>query len=90
MASNLTALDKIQTQIQWNRLLSVVEEQAQVLVRTADLVRTTPHLRVLIRQLGERADALRPRRRRRSRSRNLVLVGAIVHACRAAVRMVHS
>jgi N-methylhydantoinase B len=35
MASNSTALDKIQTQIQWNRLLSVVEEQAQVLVRTA-------------------------------------------------------
>lgn len=35
MASNATALDKIQTQIQWNRLLSVVEEQAQVLVRTA-------------------------------------------------------
>jgi len=32
---NQTALDKIQTQIQWNRLLSVVEEQAQVLVRTA-------------------------------------------------------
>ena len=29
------ALDQIHTQIQWNRLLSVVEEQAQTLVRTA-------------------------------------------------------
>ncbi len=30
-----TALDRIRMQIQWNRLLSVVEEQAQALVRTA-------------------------------------------------------
>lgn len=35
MTANTAALDRIQTQIQWNRLLSVVEEQAQVLVRTA-------------------------------------------------------
>jgi len=35
MSSNRRALDQIHTQIQWNRLLSVVEEQAQVLVRTA-------------------------------------------------------
>ena len=33
--SNMTALDRIRMQIQWNRLLSVVEEQAQTLVRTA-------------------------------------------------------
>ena len=32
---NMTALDRIRMQIQWNRLLSVVEEQAQTLVRTA-------------------------------------------------------
>ena len=32
---NMGALDQINMQIQWNRLLSVVEEQAQVLVRTA-------------------------------------------------------
>ena len=32
---NAGALDQIRMQIQWNRLLSVVEEQAQVLVRTA-------------------------------------------------------
>ncbi len=32
---NPTALDRIRRQIQWNRLLSVVEEQAQALVRTA-------------------------------------------------------
>lgn len=32
---NRTALDQIHMQIQWNRLLSVVEEQAQTLVRTA-------------------------------------------------------
>jgi N-methylhydantoinase B len=32
---NATAIDQIHLQIQWNRLLSVVEEQAQVLVRTA-------------------------------------------------------
>ncbi|MCY3596282.1 MAG: hydantoinase B/oxoprolinase family protein, partial [Rhodospirillales bacterium] len=30
-----TTLDRIRMQIQWNRLLSVVEEQAQALVRTA-------------------------------------------------------
>ncbi len=30
-----TALDQIETQIMWNRLLSVVEEQAQTLMRTA-------------------------------------------------------
>lgn len=35
MSSNRSALDQIHIQIQWNRLLSVVEEQAQVLVRTA-------------------------------------------------------
>ena len=34
MAVN-NALEQINLQIQWNRLLSVVEEQAQVLVRTA-------------------------------------------------------
>jgi N-methylhydantoinase B len=33
--SNTGALEQINKQIQWNRLLSVVEEQAQVLVRTA-------------------------------------------------------
>lgn len=33
--SNTGALDQIGMQIQWNRLLSVVEEQAQTLVRTA-------------------------------------------------------
>jgi N-methylhydantoinase B len=32
---NASAIDQIHMQIQWNRLLSVVEEQAQVLVRTA-------------------------------------------------------
>ena len=32
---NMTSLDRIGMQIQWNRLLSVVEEQAQTLVRTA-------------------------------------------------------
>ena len=32
---NMNALDRIRMQIQWNRLLSVVEEQAQTLVRTA-------------------------------------------------------
>ncbi|MBH67979.1 MAG: 5-oxoprolinase [Rhodospirillaceae bacterium] len=32
---NNNALEQISMQIQWNRLLSVVEEQAQVLVRTA-------------------------------------------------------
>lgn len=35
MTVNHTALDQIHIQIQWNRLLSVVEEQAQTLVRTA-------------------------------------------------------
>lgn len=35
MTANRTALDQIHMQIQWNRLLSVVEEQAQTLVRTA-------------------------------------------------------
>lgn len=34
-SANRSALDQIHIQIQWNRLLSVVEEQAQVLVRTA-------------------------------------------------------
>ncbi len=33
--ANTGALDRIGMQIQWNRLLSVVEEQAQTLVRTA-------------------------------------------------------
>ena len=33
--SNNGALDRIGMQIQWNRLLSVVEEQAQTLIRTA-------------------------------------------------------
>ena len=33
--SNTVALEQINKQIQWNRILSVVEEQAQVLVRTA-------------------------------------------------------
>ncbi len=33
--SNTGALDQIGLQIQWNRLLSVVEEQAQTLIRTA-------------------------------------------------------
>jgi len=33
--SNAGALDRIGLQIQWNRLLSVVEEQAQTLIRTA-------------------------------------------------------
>jgi N-methylhydantoinase B len=32
---NTAAIDRIHMQIQWNRLLSVVEEQAQTLVRTA-------------------------------------------------------
>ncbi len=32
---NLNALDRIKLQVQWNRLLSVVEEQGQTLVRTA-------------------------------------------------------
>ena len=32
---NMTPLDRIRMQLQWNRLLSVVEEQAQTLVRTA-------------------------------------------------------
>lgn len=32
---NMTALDRIGMQIQWNRLLSVVEEQARTLMRTA-------------------------------------------------------
>jgi N-methylhydantoinase B len=32
---NASAIDQIHMQIQWNRLLSVVEEQAQVLIRTA-------------------------------------------------------
>ena len=35
MAKSSNALDKIGLQIQWNRLLSIVEEQAQTLVRTA-------------------------------------------------------
>ncbi|MDF1794183.1 MAG: hydantoinase B/oxoprolinase family protein [Thalassobaculaceae bacterium] len=35
MSTNRSALDQIHIQIQWNRLLSVVEEQAQTLVRTA-------------------------------------------------------
>jgi N-methylhydantoinase B len=35
MSTNRTALDQIHIQIQWNRLLSVVEEQAQTLIRTA-------------------------------------------------------
>ncbi len=35
MTANRSALDQIHMQIQWNRLLSVVEEQAQTLVRTA-------------------------------------------------------
>ena len=30
-----SALDRIRTQIIWDRLLAVVEEQAQTLVRTA-------------------------------------------------------
>ena len=30
-----TALEQVQRQIMWNRLLSVVEEQAQTLIRTA-------------------------------------------------------
>ncbi|WP_193180266.1 hydantoinase B/oxoprolinase family protein [Nisaea sediminum] len=33
--STTSALDQIRMQIQWNRLLSVVEEQAQTLIRTA-------------------------------------------------------
>ncbi|MEK9904386.1 MAG: hydantoinase B/oxoprolinase family protein, partial [Rhodospirillales bacterium] len=33
--SNTNVLDQIGMQIQWNRLLSVVEEQAQTLIRTA-------------------------------------------------------
>ncbi len=32
---SLDALSKIQRQIQWNRLIAVVEEQAQVMIRTA-------------------------------------------------------
>lgn len=32
---NMTSLDRIRMQIQWNRLLSVVEEQARTLMRTA-------------------------------------------------------
>ena len=35
MKGNRNALDRIALQIQWDRLLSVVEEQAQALVRTA-------------------------------------------------------
>ena len=35
MSKSLNALEQIGLQIQWNRLLSVVEEQAQTLVRTA-------------------------------------------------------
>ena len=30
-----SALEKIQRQIQWNRLIAVVEEQAQIMIRTA-------------------------------------------------------
>ena len=33
--TNSNAIEQINKQIQWNRLLSVVEEQAQVLIRTA-------------------------------------------------------
>ena len=33
--TNSNAIEQINRQIQWNRLLSVVEEQAQVLIRTA-------------------------------------------------------
>ena len=33
--SQNSALDQIRMQIQWNRLLAVVEEQAQTLIRTA-------------------------------------------------------
>ncbi|MCP5149285.1 MAG: hydantoinase B/oxoprolinase family protein [Ectothiorhodospiraceae bacterium] len=33
--SNLSALERIHMQVMWNRLISVVEEQAQTLVRTA-------------------------------------------------------
>ena len=35
MVESANALDQIGLQIQWNRLLSIVEEQAQTLVRTA-------------------------------------------------------
>ena len=35
MSGNRSALDRIAMQIQWDRLLAVVEEQAQALVRTA-------------------------------------------------------
>ena len=35
MADNAGALEAIQRQIQWNRLIAVVEEQAQVMIRTA-------------------------------------------------------
>lgn len=33
--TDVNAVDQIQTQILWNRLLAVVEEQAQTLMRTA-------------------------------------------------------
>lgn len=35
MPDNQDALTKIQQQIQWNRLIAVVEEQAQIMIRTA-------------------------------------------------------
>ena len=35
MSGEAGALERIQTQIMWNRLISVVEEQAQTLLRTA-------------------------------------------------------
>ena len=31
----MDALETIQRQIQWNRLIAVVEEQAQIMIRTA-------------------------------------------------------
>src|SRR3978361_79383 len=35
MSNETGALAKIQRQIQWNRLIAVVEEQAQTMIRTA-------------------------------------------------------
>ena len=35
MSGEAGALKRIQSQIMWNRLISVVEEQAQTLLRTA-------------------------------------------------------
>ena len=35
MSKNMNPLEKIHMQLMWNRLISVVEEQAQTLIRTS-------------------------------------------------------